>query len=118
MKPSDKRTLVLLLLAAALLVMVPLVALRGAEFGGSDDAGSNMVTELRKDYKPIATPILEQVIGGELPSEMETLFFCLQTGVGVGVIAFFMGRMVERKQWERRLSATTTDGATTTEVST
>ena len=30
------------------------------------------------------------------------MLFCLQTGIGVGVIAFFMGRFVERKKWTRQ----------------
>lgn len=93
MKTSDKKTLIMLLIAAALLIAVPLLALRGAEFGGSDDAGSKAVDELR-GAKPAASD--------ETSGEMQTLFFCLQTGLGVGIIAFFMGRMVERKQWERR----------------
>ena len=28
------------------------------------------------------------------------LLFCVQTGIGVGVIAFFLGRFVERKKQE------------------
>lgn len=35
---------------------------------------------------------------GELPGEVESLIFCLQTGIGVGILAFFMGRLVERKK--------------------
>lgn len=35
----------------------------------------------------------------EEPGEVESLLFCLQTGIGVGVIAFIMGRFVERKKW-------------------
>ena len=31
--------------------------------------------------------------------EVESLLFCVQTGIGVGIIAFFMGRFVERKKW-------------------
>ena len=34
-----------------------------------------------------------------IPGEVESLLFCLQTGIGVGVIAFIMGRFVERKKW-------------------
>ena len=37
---------------------------------------------------------------GELPGELESLLFCVQTGIGVGVIAFFLGRFVERKKQE------------------
>ena len=34
---------------------------------------------------------------------MESLIFCVQTGIGVGVIAFFMGRFVERKKWMKAM---------------
>lgn len=99
---SKNKKLVLILLAAALLIaIVPLFALKGAEFGGSDDAGSQMITEIRgEEYEPWFTPIMETLINGELPGEVESLLFCVQTGIGVGIIAFFMGRFVERKKWE------------------
>lgn len=42
--------------------------------------------------------MLENAIGGELPGEIESLLFCIQTGIGVGVIAFFVGRFYERKK--------------------
>lgn len=38
------------------------------------------------------------MLDGELPGEVESLIFCIQTGIGVGIIAFFMGRFVERKK--------------------
>lgn len=82
-----------------LIALVPLFALKDAEFGGSDDAGSTVVEEVHSSYEPWATPVLEVLIGGELPGEVESLFFCLQTGIGVGILAFFMGRFVERKKW-------------------
>ena len=78
-------------------------ALRGAEFGGSDDAGGIKVAEITgEDYEPWFTPVFEQLLGGELPGELESLLFCVQTGIGVGVIAFFLGRFVERKKQETR----------------
>ena len=63
---SNKGLVIGLLVLCFLIALVPLFALKGAEFGGSDDAG---------------------------------LMFCLQTGLGVGIIAFVMGRLVERKKW-------------------
>ena len=42
--------------------------------------------------------MLENLIGGEIPGEIESLLFCIQTGIGVGIIAFFMGRFYERKK--------------------
>lgn len=97
---SRKMIVAALLILAVLIAIAPLFALKGAEFGGSDDAGSQMIQSIEKDYEPWFTPVLEQIIGGELPGEVESLIFCVQTGIGVGVLAFFMGRFVERKKWE------------------
>ena len=90
-----KKKVFLAILLIFLIAFVPLFALKDAEFGGSDDAGS----QVDSSYEPWATPIFEKLIGGELPGEVESLLFCLQTGIGVGVIAFIMGRFVERKKW-------------------
>ena len=58
-----------------------------------------MVEEIQgSSYTPWFEPILETAIGGELPGEIESLLFCIQTGIGVGIIAFVMGRFVERKK--------------------
>ena len=92
-------TVAALVIAALLITLIPLFALRGAEFGGSDDAGSVMVEEITGGYEPWFTPVLETILHGELPGEVESLFFCNQTGIGVGIIAFVMGRFVERKKW-------------------
>lgn len=101
MKRTDKKIITIILAAAALLVLVPLFALKGAEFGGSDDAGSQVVEAIETDYEPWFTPVLETLIGGEIPGEVESLMFCIQTGIGAGILAFFMGRFVERKKWEK-----------------
>jgi cobalt/nickel transport protein len=98
---KTKKTVVSLLIIAALIAIIPLFALKGAQFGGSDDAGSEVVAEITgTDYKPWFTPVMETWIGGELPGEIESLLFCVQTAIGVGVIAFFMGRFVERTKKE------------------
>lgn len=93
-----KGTVFAILAAIILIALIPLFVLKDAEFGGSDDAGSQVVEEVDAGYEPWAVPILEKAIGGELPGEVESLFFCIQTGLGVGIIAFFMGRYVERKK--------------------
>ncbi len=100
MKSKDKKIIVAILIAVLLMIIIPLLALQGAEFGGSDDAGSQVIEAIEKDYQPWFTPILETLIGGELPKEIESLMFCIQTGIGVGIIAFLMGRFIERKKWE------------------
>ena len=52
-----------------------------------------------EEYEPWFTPVLETALDRELPGEIESLIFCIQTGIGVGIIAFIMGRFVERKKW-------------------
>ena len=97
---KNKKTIVILLIIVLLLVIVPLFALKGAEFGGSDDAGSQVIQEIAgQDYKPWFTPVLETAIGGELPGEIESLIFCVQTGIGVGIIAYAFGYLIARKKY-------------------
>ena len=97
-----KSTVIALILAVILIAFIPLFALKDAEFGGSDDAGSTDLEEVDSSYEPWAEPILERLIGGELPGEVESMLFCVQTGIGVGILAFCMGRFVERKKWENK----------------
>ena len=92
-------TVVILIVLTALVILFPLFWLQGAEFEGSDGQGSEMVEEIMGEgFEPWFDPILETLIGGELPAEMETLFFCIQTGIGVGIIAFCFGYLVARKK--------------------
>ena len=99
---KNKKIVIVLLIVALLIAVIPVFARKGAEFGGSDDAGSVMVEEIHGEYTPWFTQVLETALGGELPGELESLLFCVQTGIGVGVIAFIMGRMVERKKWQNK----------------
>lgn len=100
---KNKKTVIILSVIALLLIIVPIFALRGAEFGGSDDAGSTMISEIQGgEYEPWFTPVLESMLNGELPGEIESLIFCVQTGIGVGILAFFFGRMYERKKSEEK----------------
>ena len=98
METKNKKFAAALILAAILIAVIPVIALKDAEFGGSDDAGSVMVEEIHGEYTPWFSPILETFLGGELPGELASLIFCVQTGIGVGIIAFFMGRLYERKK--------------------
>ncbi|WP_330586537.1 energy-coupling factor ABC transporter substrate-binding protein [Aminipila terrae] len=99
---KTKSKVIILLIIVLLIAVVPLFALKGAEFGGSDDAGSVAISKITgTEYKPWFTPVLETAIGGELPGEIESLLFCVQTGIGVGILAFFMGRLVERTKHEK-----------------
>ena len=93
-----KKKVITLLVIILLIAFIPLFALKDSELGGSDDAGSQVVEEVDSSFQPIAEPILEKMLGHELPGEVESLLFCVQSSIGVGVLAFFMGRFVERKK--------------------
>ena len=93
-----KSTVIIAIVAILLIALIPLFAMPDAEFGGSDDAGNNVIAEVDSGFQPIAAPLIENILGRELPGEVESLFFCLQTAIGVGIIAFIMGRFVERKK--------------------
>lgn len=107
---KNTKTVILLLSLAVFIAAVPLFARKGAEFGGSDDAGSVMIEEIQGEYTPWFTPVLENALGGEIPGEVESLIFCVQTGIGVGIIAFFMGRFVERKKWMKAAASEGSSG--------
>jgi cobalt/nickel transport protein len=95
-----KKTVVVLIILIVVILFSPLFLLRGSEFEGSDGAGSDMVAEVADEgFEPWFVPVLERVIGGELPGEMETFFFCLQTGIGVGILAYCFGYLTARKKY-------------------
>ena len=102
-RKSNKKLVTILIIVSLLLIVVPFIALKGAEFGGSDDAGSQMVNEVTgKEYTPWFTPILENFIGGEIPGEIESLKFCVQTGIGVGIISYCFGYLAARKKYMKQ----------------
>lgn len=97
---TNTKTAIAIIIFVLLMVLIPLFLLKEAEFGGSDDAGSQMIEGvIGEEYEPWFTPVLERLIDGELPGEVESLFFCIQTGIGVGVIAFCFGYLVSRKKY-------------------
>ena len=102
-RKSNKKLVTILIIVSLLLIVVPFIALKGAEFGGSDDAGSQMVNEVTgKEYTPWFTPILENFIGGEITGEIESLIFCVQTGIGVGIISYCFGYLAARKKYMKQ----------------
>ena len=102
-RKSNKKLVTILIIVSLLLIVVHFIALKGAEFGGSDDAGSQMVNEVTgKEYTPWFTPILENFIGGEIPGEIESLIFCVQTGIGVGIISYCFGYLAARKKYMKQ----------------
>ena len=49
---KDTKIAIVLIVLAILIVVIPPFALKGAEFGGSDDAGSQKIEEIAGDYEP------------------------------------------------------------------
>ncbi|MFO1057649.1 MAG: energy-coupling factor ABC transporter substrate-binding protein [Dongiaceae bacterium] len=79
----------LLLLAVAALVVGPLLLHRkdGAEFAGSDDQATQLITRSAPGYHRWAEPIWEPPSG-----EIESLLFALQAAIGAGVLGYYFGR--------------------------
>ena len=95
-----KSTIIIIVLLTIVIAFAPLLILKDAKFEGSDGQGSAMVHEVTGgEYEPWVEPVLEAFTGRELSGEMETLFFCIQTGIGVGIIAYIFGYLVARKKY-------------------
>ena len=87
MNVVSKRTNILLLLGVLILVLFPLIFIKG-EYGGSDDQGSAAVEALRPGYKPWFEPLWVP------PSpEIESLLFAVQAAFGAGIIGYAIGRV-------------------------
>ena len=97
---SRKTTVIVLILLAVLITFLPIFLLPGAEFEGSDEQGTEMVYEVTGyQYEAWFDPVLETLIDGEIPAEIEALLFSIQTGIGVGVLAYCFGYLVARKKY-------------------
>jgi len=97
---ANKTTVIILIIVTIVIILTPIFLLPGAEFEGTDGQGTEMIYEVTDDgYEAWFDPILEILIGGELPGEMESLFFCIQTGIGVGILTFCFGYLAARKKF-------------------
>ncbi len=97
-----KSTVLLFILIIVIMAVAPLIALKDAEFGGSDGAGSDMISEITEtEYEPWFIPVAEMVIPNGIPGEVESLLFCVQTGIGVGILAYFFGYFSARKKFSK-----------------
>ncbi|NYB75031.1 energy-coupling factor ABC transporter substrate-binding protein [Sedimentibacter hydroxybenzoicus DSM 7310] len=84
MKGSTKN--ILLILVLIVMLTVPLLILKDAEFGGADGQAEEVITEINPDYEPWFSPLIEPASG-----EIESLLFSLQAAIGAGVIGYFYG---------------------------
>lgn len=77
---------VIILVIVAALVLLPLVFVKNAEWGGADGNAESAITQVNPDYEPWFSPLWEP------PSaEIESLLFALQAAIGAGLIAYAFG---------------------------
>lgn len=91
MKKNVKWIFILLLLVAAA-ASIPLF-LSSLDIAGADDAARNAVAAIDPNYKPWAESVIE--FSG---SNTETLLFCLQAGIGAGVLGAGFRYLILRKK--------------------
>ncbi len=89
MKKSTVITLFIVILA---IVVVPLFIKKDAEFGGSDDAASGLIEELKPGYEPWAESLYEPPSG-----EIESLLFSCQALIGGLVVGYYFGVNSKKK---------------------
>ena len=77
---KNTKTVIILLVIAVLIAVIPVAALRGAEFGGSDDAGSVMVEEIHGEYEPWFTPVLETALAENCRENSKACFSVYRQG--------------------------------------
>jgi cobalt/nickel transport protein len=84
--------LTLLVITAAALPLF----LNGLGLTGADDAAGRSVALLDPGYQPWAKPLLD-LSGGNA----ETLLFCLQAGIGAGILGLGFGYLIIRKNKQK-----------------
>ena len=89
----------LLISAVVALAVAPIIFLRDAEFGGADGQAEEAITEVKPEYKPWYTPLLEPPSG-----EIESLLISSQAALGAGLIGnavgLYRGRSEKQKTEE------------------
>ncbi|MCX6089244.1 MAG: energy-coupling factor ABC transporter substrate-binding protein [Candidatus Atribacteria bacterium] len=85
-----------LILFTVLLMIIPLLTLKNADFEGADAMVGKVITQVNADFKPWFSPLWEPPSG-----EIETLIFALQAAVGAGFIGYYFGLLKGRKNAHR-----------------
>jgi cobalt/nickel transport protein len=80
-----KKNLILAFLVIGIAV-IPLIFVKNAKFGGSDDQAKAEITKIDANYKPWFSPIWQPP-----SSEIESLLFALQAAIGSGVVCYYLG---------------------------
>ena len=76
-------------------ICIGTLAVVKGDFGGSDDAGGDVVEEY--GYEPWTGNWMED-IGFELPPETESLLFAVQAAIGAIIIGYFIGLNSAKKK--------------------
>lgn len=82
----------LLLGVATLIIAAPLVFNHGAQFGGTDDAASEVVVSSHPDYQKWTGPFWAPT------KEVEGTLFALQAAFGAGILGYVIGRLHGRRE--------------------
>lgn len=88
------KTVIVCLILIVVIAAVPLLLRPDSEFGGADGQAEDAISTIDPDYEPWAAPLLEPPGG-----ETESLLFCLQAGLGAGVLGFGFGYLAARKKY-------------------
>lgn len=91
MSKTTKTNILLVILAIALIVF-PLLANPGAEYGGADGHAEEAITEINPEYEPWFTSFYEPPSG-----EIESLLFSTQAAFGAGIIGYILGKLKGKK---------------------
>jgi cobalt/nickel transport protein len=94
--------------AIILLIVFPLMTMKGSAFGGSDDAGSAVIAQIAPNYNSKWIANVWTPPGGET----ESMLFALQAAAGGICIGYFFGYVQGRKKGQEQAapaSAASTD---------
>ncbi len=96
---KNKKIMNLVLIGIAVMIAVmPLILIKGSEFGGADGKAEEVVKETNPGYEPWIESFWAPPGG-----ETESLLFALQAAIGSGVVCMVIGYYKGRKDG-RRLS--------------
>lgn len=79
-------TSLLLLVLVVALTALPLLIHPGADFGGTDDAATAVISQLAADVQPWFQPLWEPA-----GDSVESLLFALQAAIGAGGLGYVLG---------------------------
>jgi len=89
-KSMNKKNVMLLLLAVALII-IPLLINPGAEYGGADGQAEGVINQINPGYEPWFNSLYEPPSG-----EIESLLFSTQAALGAGIIGYYLGSKKEK----------------------